>query len=283
VRKWLTDENVADLKARAQKLAERFLADPTKPPRVLPAIGFVRGELNGQVSQIVWDQSSVRTTFTLRHFARPTSGAAGGQVARRAIETGGGGAASYPHQAATQDNRSAESQAGSTPPMVPVDPIESPPPAQPNLAIAQVKGLMAVGWYQLKIGTGSLTGNPGTTVTPDDPGAPVTPAPDATGSHPLMMPPTDLKFEGDADAIGFLAKEAVQSLSETSGSRALSVGQYVFVQLLGVLGNGAKGCAIIDASGGLPIPTALNQIVICTMFTSPTNYEWEADYVKASP
>lgn len=130
------DVNLAKLEQQAETIAERLIKDSGNPPEVWEAIGFVKAELSGKVSEIKYSQEKLLTTLTLYGWHKPTmrygeqktedEGKAPGKgKGGTGISATSGGA--YAGQAAIEPNRTAMGLTGSQRPLTTV----TPPPFTP--------------------------------------------------------------------------------------------------------------------------------------------------------
>jgi hypothetical protein len=108
--------NKAVLEDYCQALASRWLQDASKPPQIMPGVGFLPFTIDGVVGEVTIDQGQVITSFQVNAWFRPTGSYLASEY-RRLVESAH---ESHPHEAKTQGKRTATSQSGSSQPMEPL-------------------------------------------------------------------------------------------------------------------------------------------------------------------
>jgi hypothetical protein len=162
------------LTSAAKSQAAQFLKEASKPNRILATRGFTSIAPSGLVSEVEWDQKSLKTTLKLCDWYVP-SGALEIRGELRKLEAGGPGAGGgagdgggsgggisaggdrYPNQTAMQSERAAQGESGAAMRIDPIAPLD--PPTWPGVQVSIVKVNTATNMGGL-YGILEVTGNP---------------------------------------------------------------------------------------------------------------------------
>ena len=235
------DVNRDALVAKGQAEAGKYLADASVPDRICASRGFSPVAPSGLVTEVEWDQVSLKTTCRLADWFSVAGNLSEQHELRKEERAGVAGAETYPNQGITESTRTANFEAGATQPVLPI----SPQPMPPQATIGEQWGYLQYAWT---IGTNQITVQP--CIGPTD-------ATPVSGSSPVVI---YLQYP--------LAKPA-------------SWCGYAVNDIVGYVATGAStgdGPIYRAINNPPPAPTAQYQVIANANAGNP---DYVADYVRA--